>query len=93
MKKLFFFKSSSGNGIDHKQLHKQNAIDHKQLHKQKDDHFQQIPKGFIKSQSDEVSDAAAALRRSRSLSSAAFLIDGTNATRSSQHRLRNHSSR
>ncbi|XP_010517268.1 PREDICTED: girdin-like [Camelina sativa] len=90
MKKLFFFKSSSGNGTDHKQLHKQ-----------KDDHqFQQHLNN--KSQSSEVSDAAAAFRRSRSLSSAAFLIDGassndatttTTTTRSSQHRLRNHSSR
>ncbi|KAG7569734.1 hypothetical protein ISN45_Aa04g024250 [Arabidopsis thaliana x Arabidopsis arenosa] len=87
MKKLFFFKSSSGNGTDH----------NKQLHKQKDDQFQRnlnSPKGFNKSQS-EVSGAA--LRRSRSLSSAAFVVDGTSsndATRSSQqHRLRNHSSR
>ncbi|ANM62537.1 CAP-gly domain linker [Arabidopsis thaliana] len=80
MKKLFFFKSSSGNGTDH----------NKQLHKQKDDHFQRYlnsPKGLNKSQS-EVSGAA--LRRSRSLSSAAFVIDGTS---SNQHRLRNHSSR
>lgn len=87
MKKLFFFKSSSGYGTDH----------NKQLHKQKDDQFQRnlnSPKGFNKSQS-EVSGAA--LRRSRSLSSAAFVVDGTSsndATRSSQqHRLRNHSSR
>ncbi|CAE6038578.1 unnamed protein product [Arabidopsis arenosa] len=86
MKKLFFFKSSSGNGTDHKQFPKQ-----------KDDQFQRnlnSPKGFNKSQS-EVSGAA--LRRSRSLSSAAFVVDGTSsndATRSSQqHRLRNHSSR
>ncbi|KAG7574189.1 hypothetical protein ISN44_As09g023990 [Arabidopsis suecica] len=87
MKKLFFFKSSSGNGTDHS----------KQLPKQKDDQFQRnlnSLKGFNKSQS-EVSGAA--LRRSRSLSSAAFVVDGTSsndATRSSQqHRLRNHSSR
>ncbi|CAH8265283.1 unnamed protein product [Arabidopsis lyrata] len=87
MKKLFFFKSSSGYGTDH----------NKQLHKQKDDQFQRnlnSPKGFNKSQS-EVSGAA--LRRSRSLSSAAFVVDGTSsndATRTSQHhRLRNHSSR
>ncbi|EOA26567.1 hypothetical protein CARUB_v10022625mg [Capsella rubella] len=88
MKKLFFFKSSSSS----------NGTDHKQPHKQKDDQFQQnlnSPKGYNKSQSGESGDAAA-FRRSRSFSSAAFLIDGTSsndATRSSQHRLRNHSSR
>lgn len=84
MKKLFFFKSSSGNGTD------------KQSHRSKESE----KNSFMKSQSEE-SDGQA-LRRSRSLSSAAFLIDGigktlsndpVNATGSSQHRPRNHSSR
>ncbi|VVB02691.1 unnamed protein product [Arabis nemorensis] len=83
MKKLFFFKSSSGNGTD------------KQIHRAKESE----KSSFMKSQSEE-SDGQA-LRRSRSLSSAAFLIDGigktssndpVNGTGSSQHRPRNHSS-
>ncbi|KAL1191572.1 hypothetical protein V5N11_007601 [Cardamine amara subsp. amara] len=87
MKKLFFFKSSSCNNTTDKQL----------IHRQKHDQIEQnliSSNGLIKSKSEE-SDAAA-LSRSRSLSSAAFLVDGTSsndATRSNNHRLRYHSSR
>ncbi|ESQ52609.1 hypothetical protein EUTSA_v10016225mg [Eutrema salsugineum] len=87
MKKLFFFKSSSsGNGTD------------KQIRREKES--ETCPKGLsMKPQSEEYG-GHEALRRSRSFSSAAFLLDGatssndpTNATRSNHHRLRNHSSR
>lgn len=90
MKKLFFFKSSSGNGTD------------KQIRQEKETE-KSSPKGLsIKSQREESCDGQS-LRRSRSLSSAAFLVDGIgkhsssndhiNATGSSHHRQRNHSSR
>lgn len=88
MKKLFFFKSSSGNGTD------------KQIRREKESE-KSSPKGFsMKFQSEE--SGAQALRRSRSFSSAAFLVDGiggnasndpNNATKINHHRQQNHSSR
>ncbi|CAH2058743.1 unnamed protein product [Thlaspi arvense] len=83
MKKLFFFKSSSANGTDKQQIRreKESETSSKNL--------------SMKEQSGE-SGAQALLRRSRSFSSAAFLLEASSndpisATRSS--RQQNHSSR
>ncbi|KAG5404511.1 hypothetical protein IGI04_010630 [Brassica rapa subsp. trilocularis] len=70
MKKLFFFKSSSGN----------NATD-KHILREKE------------SETSPKSGGGHALRRSRSLSSAAFLLDGTTSTGTRSSRQQTHSSR
>ncbi|XP_010555863.1 PREDICTED: paramyosin-like [Tarenaya hassleriana] len=115
MKKLFFLKFSSGNGTGSsavpqpatdKQDQREKASENRMRNQgggQAEQDFNG-PKGFFPKSQKEVS-GGPAFRRSRSLSSAAFLVDGVGETSSndqcksprsttnSHHRQRNHSSR
>lgn len=96
MKKLFFFRSSSGNGTD-KQVHCEKEADSKMKTKASS----QAEQEFDSPKSQGQVSGGPALRRSLSWSSAGFLFDKfgetstnelTSATKS-QDRRRNHSSR
>ncbi|KAG2324972.1 hypothetical protein Bca4012_039464 [Brassica carinata] len=91
MKKLFFFRSSSGNGTD-KQAHCEKAADSKmrtQANTQTEQEFDSV-------NSQGEASGGPSLRRSLSLSSAGFTFDKfgeTSKNELSQDRRRNHSSR
>ncbi|KAF8079695.1 hypothetical protein N665_1005s0002 [Sinapis alba] len=93
MKKLFFFRSSSGNGTD-KQAHCEKAAADSKMRTQASNQTEQEFDSVVNSQGE--ASGGPSLRRSLSLSSAGFPFDKfgeTSKNELSQDRRRNHSSR
>lgn len=88
MKKLFFFRSSSGNGTD-KQVHCDKAAESKMRAQASNQTEQEFD--CVNSQGE--ASGGPSLRRSLSLSSAGFKFEEPSTNELSQDRRRNHSSR